>query len=658
MPFILCYNRIILNETRNRDKRMRLDETLRYLQKLIHTNEQYREYIYAEMERGYPDTGLPICAQKDHRSWCYFCDDLLGRASVFIALTGDKRVIQWTRESVLWITEQDAAEWIGPNLPHTTPLVGSLATAHISRGVSYPLLLCPEIFSKDELKEIQDCLKSNGLDPIERYLQPRIDNPTKSRNNWCIIELSGAMFTCMALGDLQKLHSYIPFYNLLQTDYNSDFYGETVGYWNYSFSGFYSIHLMCSLICPEVLSEMANIQNVMRPFVWAYYHRQGLFKLQNFDRMAYRALTFGDCNTIWEVKPDTLLYIALYHEDEKIRALAAECFLEPHTDQGDDIPTFSTMILLPFLKEYPKDTSFLPPARLFGDGYLMYKNAWDNPSIQIALKTGVSEIPKTAAHHHADELSFQLSKDGVVILDDPSRCCYRLALQALSASAKSHSVPSFTTEDGEELLQTATLPKLYRKGKYNRLENARITDQAFFAISEASDLYPDEITKLRRIFVGVGDHILIIKDEYEAKVPVFETVSFIGNNRRNQMTAKLLTDGGSLAREGVGVKIQSLQPTASALESTTLHDRYMASEDSPYLGCDGSGYILRIKSTEASTEGRQFYVVFADKEKDLPFWKASRKGNTVLIFKNEKIYYTINFTNSIKILENNKDLLF
>lgn len=637
---------------------MKLEQFLKHLKEQTVSNEQYRRFIEAELKQLHVCAKDPLYAQRDEwRPWCYACDELLGKASLLIALTHDKALIQWTRDAVLWIIHRAPAEWIGAGIPQDTPPIGTLATAHASRGASYPLLFCPDIFSEKEKEDIQKALLEKGIFPIDRYLEPRISNPRRSRNNWCVIELCGAIFASLALGDLEKVRSYLPFFKLLHTDYNSDFYGETVGYWNYSATGFFSIYLICELFCPDLLAGTVDPQTVMRPFLWAYYHRQGRFLLQGFDRYAPRGLTFGDCNTIWEVKPEVLLYIAVYHEDPRVRAIAAELFHDPDTDPDDKKPTVLTLMLLPFLKEGSADPAFLPTSKLFGDGYLLYKDAWNDPSIQIAIKAGLSELPKVGAHHHPDELSLQLAKNGIVILDDPSRCNYKLHTQALSASASWHSVPSFRTESGEELLQTTPLPTLYRSEKYNRLKSAKISERAFFAVSEASDLYPDQITQMRRTFAGAEENLLVILDEYTATEPVLETATFVGNNRHDQMKITLIESGGILAREGVGVKLQPLHPTTPTLDFAALHDRYISAVNSPYHGREGSGYLLRLQSTHATASARNFYVIFADHEENLTSWRAERKENSVLIFKNETLCYTFDFTNGVQIWKDGKDLL-
>ena len=123
------------------------------------------------------------------------------------------------------------------------------------------------------------------------------------------------------------------------------------------------------------------------------------------------------------------------------------------------------------------------------------------------------------------------------------------------------------------------------------------------------------------------------------------------------MTVNLTENGGLLIREGVGIKIQSLQPTESSLDYAALHDRFISATDSPYHGREGSGYILRIKNTDESISGRSFYVIFADKAEKLSSWISDRKENVVIILKDQKILYTVDFTNGIKIFEGGKELL-
>ena len=636
---------------------MKINDLLITLRETVRTEAWYREIIERQLASIRRETARPgIVQEHDTNEWWHISEGRIGRAAFLIALTGDAALIEWTHDAVMWVTRQDADAWIGPFFRRrTNPLSGTLETAHLCRTLTTALLFCPEIFTPDEIAEMHESLRTKGIAAIDHWLAPFIADPTRPRNNWCIIELGGAMSAAAVLGDIDKLRSYIPLFNELHEDYNEEFYGEPMGYWSYAVTGFLAARFFTDLVFPELADEMADVQIIINPFIWAYYRRQGMFLLQNIDRYEMRSFTFGDCSTKIDISPLTVLYTAVHHKDPKVRALASAWYKDAWFSEGS--VSMETLALLPQCEFKQKDESFLPPSRYFGDGYLAYKDAWENPAIQIAVQTGVAEAPKCTSHRHADHLSFQLAKDGIVILDDPSRCCYRLHTQKLSEGAGWHSVPSFTTADGRTLSQKVLHAADYKAGNYDKLEHVKLADGAFTASSEASGVYPEEITMLRRTFAGAGENVLVIMDEYEASEPVRETASFVGNNRRREMKWTLTANGGVLTREGVGVSIHALQPVMSELDYAALHDSYSITPDSMLQGREGSGYIVRVRNAEAAVSGRSFYVIFADKADALGRWAAALDGDTVTVTLDGAVRYTFDFADGVKIFENGRDLL-
>ena len=254
---------------------------------------------------------------------------------------------------------------------------------------------------------MHESLRTKGIAAIDHWLAPFIADPARPRNNWCIIELGGAMSAAAVLGDIDKLRSF----------------------------------------------------------------------------------TFGDCSTKINISPLTVLYTAVHHKDPKVRALVSAWYKEAWFSEGS--VSMETLALLP----------------------------------QCEFKQKVL--------HAAD----------------------------------------------------------YKAGNYEKLEHVKLADGAFTASYEASGVYPEEITMLRRTFAGAGGNVLVIVDEYEASEPVRETASFVGNNRRREMKWTLTADGGVLTREGVGVSIHALQPVTSELDYAALHDCYSITPDSMLQGREGSGYI-------------------------------------------------------------------
>jgi len=617
-----------------------MKKMLDILREKMHTDAQYRAFVEDQAERLRSELKVPGVTQPDDTTeWWHICEGRLSNVAPLVMLTEDDTLRTWLHDAAMWITRQSADAWIGPFFRknfRTNPPKGTLETAHICRALAPCLIFCPYIFSDSEKEEIRTSLREKGIAAIDEWIKPLIADPTLCRSNWCIAEVGAAMAACVAIEDREKLRSYIPFFNELHDEYNSDFYGEPVGYWFYPCENFLSARIYCDWAYPELIPEMADIQIVIRPFIWAYYHRQGYFLLQNIERRTLRSMTFGDCNTMMEVRTLPLIYIAVYHEDPRVRALSSamyeELYTDPETGRHSSIVGMGPLMLFPLREKANGDASFLPPSRLFGDGFLMYKDSWKDPKIQIAVQTGVTEKPHVIGHRHADHLSFQLAKDGIVILDDPSRCCYRLKTQKLCESASWHSLPSFTTDEEKprRLEQRVMEHECAKLDIFDRLRYAHIGENGFTASSEAGELYPG-MNSVRRSFAAAGENVLVIVDDYKADVPVFETASFLGNNRRREMKWHFTEDSAVMTREGVGVVIKSMQPMTPVMDYAALHDYYSISPDSLYQGREGSGYLVRMKNKISAAEGRSVYVIFVDREENLNGWNAEMADGVITV---------------------------
>jgi len=267
------------------------------------------------------------------------------------------------------------------------------------------------------------------------------------------------------------------------------------------------------------------------------------------------------------------------------------------------------------------------------------------------MQHGVTEEPRIVSHRHGDQLSFQLAKDGIVILDDPGICCYRLHTSHLSMSAGWHSVPAFWTAGEKPRLieQEKLSPKHVAEKRFNRGLYADVQKDRFAVVSEAAELYPAPITSLKRTFAAAGENVLVISDTYAASEPVAEQLSFLGNNRRRAMKWVFNDDGATLTREGVGVRIRAMQGVSMLMDYAALHDATCSSPDSPMQGREGSGYLVRMKNKDAAAEGRSVYVVFADRAENLDNWNATLDGDTLTVTENGEVRGTFVLTDAPQV---------
>ncbi len=580
---------------------------------LYRTDASYRALIDAQWASAEGVMKRPGVSQEgDTNEWFHVVEGRLNRPAFLLAVTGaegHERAAAWLHDAALAVARESADAWIGPFFrKRTVPLSGTLETAHISHAVAGALTFAPELFTEAEREELAAALRGKGQAPLLHWLEPFMAGRA-DRNNWAIVELGGLAAIACALDDGELFDRCIPLYNELHGDYNTDFYGETMGYWSYAAENFICTYLLAEMFFPEKLSAMADPAIILRPFEWAYYRRQGRFIAQNTMKESARQLTFGDCNTIAEIRHDVLLFASLYLPDARLRALAsAWCDeLTGGTIAGGESVWF--MMMYPRRPAPGTDTSFLPPCRVFGDGYAVYKDRWDHPAVQVAMQSGVSEEPLTVSHRHADYLSFQLAKKGVVLLDDPSRCCYRLNTFKLCCSPGWHSLPYFITEDGKKLEQANTSQKNKHDHAFSRLTRAEIGEGEMTVAAEAGDLYPDEIRVIERTIRCVGTDTLIVTDRWEAAAPVRACATFVCNNRNRGMTWSFGEDSATISREGQTLTIRASVPCTLTMDYCALNDAYSILPDAPTQGREGSGYLIRFEANTPAACGEVTYTL-------------------------------------------------
>jgi len=634
------------------------------LKEFMKTDADYAAFIETQRALLCGELQQPGVTQPgDEKDWWYTAEPRLGRTAALWAITGDGDIGAWLHGTALGIVRESADAWIGPFFrARRNPLCGMLETGHLSAAVGLTLLYAPGLFTSEELSELRVNLREKGVAPIERFLRRFYEDYSLPRNNWVISELSGLLIAACALGDAGLVRKYLPLFNEMHSDYNSDFYGEPSGYWTYSSYCFLKPHLIIEWTFPELKSEMISSAVVLNPFMWKYYRRQGTFLLQGYDEYRSRQFAFGDDGAIGgELSDNTLLYASVYHEDPMVRGLASAC-LEKKFFGGEACGKHTSrdvICLLPYRGREKVEESAFPPSAIFADGFMLYKDRWENPSIQIALKCGQTEAPRVVEHRHADHLSFQLAKDGVVILDDPSICCYRLTTYQLTKTPGWHSVPSFTTVGEKPRLLEQDIMKASHiaEDRHCRRVFASLEEHAFAVTGEAGELYPAEMLSVRRTFAAAGENVLVIADTYEASEPVAAIASFVGNNRRRGMKWTFGDNWARLSREGVGVHIAAMQNVSLTMDYAAINDGGSTYPDSPYQGREGSGYIVRMQTKAAAEEGRSVYVVFADREENLDKWSASMQGDVITVCESGTPRYTFRLGEEITVEENGVNLL-
>lgn len=550
----------------------------------------------------------------------------------------DPKLRTWLKDAVNEICELPDDQWIGPFFrPRKNPPCGALETAHILQELVVTLALCPETFSPQEVARIRERVRTVGLPMTQEFLRLH-EGPVASQNNWSIVLTSGLMYAGVLLEDRALLQEVVRLYNHLVTGMNDDFYGETVEYWGYAASIFSEIRLVLERDSPDIAAQLASPQGYARCLPWALAQEIGAFSPEAIGKSMPRFINFSDSDALWRISDKLLMDIALRTEEmPDLAALAAQSYRVLYRPAWISVPneerlgfwkqvSIWSILCFPDLP-HPESVPQFPDARRFSDGLALLKR---KDGLMMAARSGGEAIPAVVSHRHADQGALFAAYQGIVLLDDPGRCCYRLPQFLRDKADAVHSLPFFT--EGETALHQRIMDREDAGLPCRNQDRGHVLGDDFIWISgETGTLYPEPMRSVSRRVLMLGDHAALIEDHWEAGRPVVAGVRFVGNNRCMEMKWQLSGGEGTLCREGVGVRLISLEGIHPQLGYGTLHDLNHVNPNGPTQGREGSSYHLLFTMDVACEKGALRTVLLFDAADRLAKWQVSESDGHLTI---------------------------
>lgn len=616
----------LLTQPRIDALRRALDDTPGYLALL--------EAMEAKLRRETRHPG--IMQPEDTTAWWYH-DDRLQRAAAVLCLRWDDALAAWLVTAVDDILSRDADEWVGPFFrQRTTPPQGTLECSRLTRTLAYVLMLCPQVLDEERQARTHAAIAEIGMPMMLEWMRHNMLTTDKPRNNFCPVILCGYMAGALALEDAAALDWAVAQFDELFSLLNTDFYGETPHYWSYATTQYAEMYTLLRLAAPEQVARIAEPGRMYGAFRWAYAHRAGAFVPESIGQVMPRMLNFGDSGAM-DRPLGTLLSVAASGEDIEIAAMASEWFHFVYSPDRVDPPMPDRigfyndigpwpLLLYPDFAS-PNDVPAQPSIQRFGDGYASV----DVAGLRIGLHSGGTEAPRVMSHRHADQQSLIASLDGVVLLDDPGHCCYRLPLQKAGMQDGAHSTPVYLLGD-EPLAQRMLGGTDVRQPPRNVRTRDAHGDDWLHIGGDAAALYPAPVRRAERRFLALGAHVLLIEDIWAADAPLRAGMRFVCNNRAMGLALAHGPAGDRLSREGVAARILPLWDNEAELGYVALHDNYHVFPAAPVQGREGSGMVVTHLSKEEATTGAIRALLVFDRDGAIDHWRIEAAGDAIEVF--------------------------
>src|SRR5690606_12628097 len=328
-----------------------------------------------------------LIGPEDNTQWWYVAFEYIADASYYYRLFRDAATGSWLKGVVLSVVRKSEDDWVGPVFRnHDTPLKGNLETAHLNWAIAVALDLAPDLFSEEEIKEIQQALE-RGVELCKRWLHVNVH-----LGNWRSIMLAGIVVPAAVMEHTALLQEYIPEVNRCLEAFQADgSYGESLQYANYLA---YSIMLIYESVCrkyPAFAVEI-NMDAYAGAVEWIAYSMFYAAPLTGMGREPRpRAANFNDSAAIFRPSGDLLLHIASrLHPEDKNARLAKwlfEQYYEKYPEQGpnnlasfgfvNDWGFLSVSLYLQSVSSTSPAAMNLPPTHAFSNGNHFIRDAWN-----------------------------------------------------------------------------------------------------------------------------------------------------------------------------------------------------------------------------------------------------------------------------------------
>lgn len=566
---------------------------------------------------------------------------------------------RWIRATTLSIVRRGEEDWVGPYFrDHTrTPRVGHLETAHLTIGVAVVLDVARPLFSDTEISEITAVLRDRAMPLCERWL-----DFAQRLNNWRCVLGAGLAVAAAVLQDDRRLararSEYLLCCELFQRDGS---YAESLQYADYAAWG-----LMWSYeaLLRSGLGDDLTIDAYQQKVIWDTYSLLYVKPLSGWGQYPRpRSVNFNDCAAMYRASGELLAQIAARTADARIAGLAR--WLYDHWYGSEERPNagpfdlatfglFNAAGFLTFVLFHTMPAALAPAkadlslARAFDNGDVFIRNDWDGHTVLAARAGG--DLLNGPSHLHGDMNSFILVHRRERLLIDPGHSCYRNVTRSVEVDARVHNTCVFHPETvgreqdqrQEDLFKSSVLvqklefkrpfsdgrpgPAVDRGTRLLLLEqHGDQKDQRISAlVADAAAVYGEPVTKFERVWLLVGEQLLVVADRVAFNTPCRVEWNWSLNNRDGSLEYDIESNRVISARRGsAGVKILHA-PQSSAFMGplfSVMHDHYHPEPAQPGEGRPGSAYLFRWTSAVATQQAVYVHLFLLDASHNIDRWQ-------------------------------------
>ncbi len=517
----------------------------------------FQDKLYnALRERTYRNTRYPGLVQPgDTQEWWHLCWERASDAAFVWHVERDEALGKWIRDVAFTIRDTADVEWIGPWFRDSSrPLIGQLETSHICVALCEILDLCDGLFTDEEKASIEVALRIKGMEPCLRYCQ-KIQREHTHINNWFSVILQGYGVCALYLKDEAAIENTLAMLRDAYSLYNTDSYGESMQYCNYSSHILAHLNELLLRVRPDAANRV-DIECYGRMIPWfaaSFMH----MKPWDGDEVVPRTINFADSAAIFRPTGDLLVHISARLKDKMPReaGLATWLFETTYADpkQGsDEMATFG------FLNNYRYHAVLMQPdmapamtptqATLcekmqFENGQVILRDSWENTRSVLAVQAGY-EYMNVTSHRHQDHGSFQFVQGKERMVVDGGHCCYRLNAYRFSCSTSQHSTIDFLNGIPEKPFGKPVDPYACIEPMYNadgnfyqrkppRVRNLRseFVGRAHVLSMDLTDAFNENVSMARRAFVSLLPNAIFIIDKAQTTIPLRMRTHFPMNNR-------------------------------------------------------------------------------------------------------------------------------
>lgn len=579
----------------------------------------------------------------DTQEWYHLCWERMSDAVFQYDMEPEEKLGQWIHNRTIEIVNMPTDGWIGPwyrNRKDPTNPIGALETAHITLAVCEAIDHCPELFSAEEQACIMTALREKGLPLCKKFAERIYER--QHVNNWHIVLLNGYTTAAVILHDDQEVRNAIQLSHIAASFFNQDSYGESIQYSNYAalhLSFLFEILIRSNYAQQDELN-LASYSRLMEWYASSFLHMKFLDSL---GQAVPRTINFGDSAAVFRPTGDVLVQVAVRMQKNlpKHAALAAWLFEQTYREQDnlvDELASFGffnqfhyhAVLMCPRMcQALSPEKAGVPLTKRFQCGHIISRDRWENSRAVIAVAGGYDPYNVTS-HRHADQNSFQLIVGKERMLIDPGHCCYRLNAQKYSASEIAHNTIQIQKENGEYLSQQLVSGNLFRREKpKNQLLYCEVIGDVQIIASDATNLYPSEITRAIRIWVYRLPNMIFVGDVISSQEPVVLSSQFNLNNRDNKLNVHVYNEHRLVCRRGLeAIKLfeaysevnQQACPSQLHFGWNYVHDFYHPLPNQAGQGKEGSSLTYFWKSPMAGTEHVRVHTIAADCEDRIKGW--------------------------------------